>query len=220
MIYVENAAAAHLLAADALARVGPAGRAYYISQGEPVNCWQWIERDAGLGRRCRRCAESIGFRAAWRVGRRGRSDLSALLRHAGRAADDAVSGQPVGPVSLLQHRRRTPRFRLSARRFPPPKECAAWPTRGDSGADAGNFDGIPWLSRSATRGQLAYKPLSAELNRSLACRKRLATGSLNGFISKRLTPAAWPGPAEAYAGSGSIADARGLAHAPCRKVAT
>ncbi len=41
--YVENAAAAHLLAADAL-RPGSAvsGKAYYISNGEPVNCWQWI----------------------------------------------------------------------------------------------------------------------------------------------------------------------------------
>lgn len=60
--YVENAAAAHLQAADAMAqtddsagsgdsrtaceRAGssptPAGKAYFISQGEPVNCWQWI----------------------------------------------------------------------------------------------------------------------------------------------------------------------------------
>lgn len=44
MIYVENAAEAHLRAADALA-VGDSlvrGRAYFISQGEPVNCWDWI----------------------------------------------------------------------------------------------------------------------------------------------------------------------------------
>lgn len=43
MIYVENAAQAHLQAADALtpdSRV--AGQAYFLSQGEPVNCWQWI----------------------------------------------------------------------------------------------------------------------------------------------------------------------------------
>ncbi len=44
-IYVENAAAAHLLAADALAdRPVVGGRAYFISQGEPVNCWEWINR--------------------------------------------------------------------------------------------------------------------------------------------------------------------------------
>src|SRR5262245_23658243 len=42
-VYVENAAAAHLLAADALSPGSPAaGRAYFITNGEPVNCWQWI----------------------------------------------------------------------------------------------------------------------------------------------------------------------------------
>ena len=47
-VYVENAAAAHLQAADALAPGSPvAGNAYFISQGEPVNCWGWIERTAG-----------------------------------------------------------------------------------------------------------------------------------------------------------------------------
>ena len=41
--YVDNVAHAHLLAADNLAGVGTAaGRAYFISQGEPVNLWQWI----------------------------------------------------------------------------------------------------------------------------------------------------------------------------------
>lgn len=42
-VYVENAAAAHLLAADAL-QPGSAvcGKAYFITNGEPVNCWQWI----------------------------------------------------------------------------------------------------------------------------------------------------------------------------------
>lgn len=43
--YVDNAARAHLLAADALARgAGAAGRAYFISQGEPVNAWEFINR--------------------------------------------------------------------------------------------------------------------------------------------------------------------------------
>jgi len=43
-VYVENAASAHLLAADALKPGSPvAGRAYFISQGEPVNCWAWID---------------------------------------------------------------------------------------------------------------------------------------------------------------------------------
>jgi len=45
MVYVENAATAHLQAADALRPGSPvAGRAYFISQGEPVNCWDWINQ--------------------------------------------------------------------------------------------------------------------------------------------------------------------------------
>jgi nucleoside-diphosphate-sugar epimerase len=71
--YVENAAEAHVLAADALNRFGeaasadgvtpaasaappaavadsPAGKVYFISQGEPVNCWQWIDEILSLVR--------------------------------------------------------------------------------------------------------------------------------------------------------------------------
>lgn len=48
-IYVENAATAHLQAADALQPGSPvAGRAYFISQGEPVNCWDWINEILAL----------------------------------------------------------------------------------------------------------------------------------------------------------------------------
>ncbi len=50
--YVDNAAAAHLAALDRLAEAAPlGGRAYFISQGEPVDCWSWIDeilRRAGL----------------------------------------------------------------------------------------------------------------------------------------------------------------------------
>ena len=43
MVYVENAAQAHLQAADALEVTGrPGGKPYFISQAEPVNCWDWI----------------------------------------------------------------------------------------------------------------------------------------------------------------------------------
>jgi nucleoside-diphosphate-sugar epimerase len=49
MVYVENAAQAHLAAADALAPGSPVGgMAYFITQGEPVNCWQWIDQLLGL----------------------------------------------------------------------------------------------------------------------------------------------------------------------------
>jgi nucleoside-diphosphate-sugar epimerase len=68
MVYVENAAAAHLQAADALGPGSPiGGRAYFISQGEPVNCWQWIEQLlalAGLGP----VSGSIPTRLAWTIG--------------------------------------------------------------------------------------------------------------------------------------------------------
>ncbi len=68
MVYVENAAAAHLLAADALRPDSPlAGRAYYISQGAPVNCWNWINELlelAGLPKVNR----SISLPMAWAIG--------------------------------------------------------------------------------------------------------------------------------------------------------
>ena len=50
--YVDNAAEAHLLAADKLAAGSPlAGKAYFISNGEPVELWAFIDRvlaEAGL----------------------------------------------------------------------------------------------------------------------------------------------------------------------------
>jgi nucleoside-diphosphate-sugar epimerase len=44
MSYVENAAHAHLLAADRLAPGSPAaGQAYFINEPEPVNLWSWVD---------------------------------------------------------------------------------------------------------------------------------------------------------------------------------
>jgi nucleoside-diphosphate-sugar epimerase len=67
-IYVENAAQAHLDAAAALTPNSPVGgRAYFISQGEPVNLWAWINQVlqlAGLPAVERR----ISLEAAWRIG--------------------------------------------------------------------------------------------------------------------------------------------------------
>jgi nucleoside-diphosphate-sugar epimerase len=49
MSYVENAAHAHLLAADQLAPGAPlAGQAYFINEPEPVNLWNWINQLLGL----------------------------------------------------------------------------------------------------------------------------------------------------------------------------
>lgn len=69
MTYVENAATAHLQAADALAEGDSpvAGRAYFLSQGEPVNCWQWIDEILALAQ-LPPVSKSISFEKAWRVG--------------------------------------------------------------------------------------------------------------------------------------------------------
>ncbi len=68
MVYVENAATAHLQAADALSMNSPAaGRAYFISQGEPVNCWQWIDELLALAD-LPPVRKSCSFRTAWLLG--------------------------------------------------------------------------------------------------------------------------------------------------------
>jgi len=71
MIYIDNAAAAHLAAADRLldssAATNPGGRAYFLSQGEPVSCWPWIDEilaRAGLPPVRRR----LPLAAAWALG--------------------------------------------------------------------------------------------------------------------------------------------------------
>lgn len=67
-IYVDNAATAHLQAADAMAgerRIS--GRAYFISQGEPVACWDWIDRLLGLAG-LPPVRRSVSLRAAWWIG--------------------------------------------------------------------------------------------------------------------------------------------------------
>ncbi len=67
-IYVENAARAHLQAADALSPASPvAGKAYFLSQGEPVNCWDWINDILSLAG-VAPVKKSISLRAAWRLG--------------------------------------------------------------------------------------------------------------------------------------------------------
>lgn len=69
MVFVANAAQAHLQAADALAIDSPVGgRAYFISQGTPVNCWDWINDILALAGLAP-VSKAISFRVAWRVGR-------------------------------------------------------------------------------------------------------------------------------------------------------
>ncbi|HMP79145.1 MAG TPA: NAD-dependent epimerase/dehydratase family protein [Pirellulaceae bacterium] len=67
-IYVDNAAEAHILAAEALTPGSPVcGQSYFLSQGDPVNCWGWINEIlqwAGMPR----VKKSISFAWAWRLG--------------------------------------------------------------------------------------------------------------------------------------------------------
>ena len=68
MSYVENAAEAHLQAADALVPGSPVGgQAYFINEPDPVNLWEWIDdllTLAGLPRLKKR----ISANAAYRLG--------------------------------------------------------------------------------------------------------------------------------------------------------
>lgn len=83
LTYVENGAAAHLAAAEALARAdlrpGCAGRAFFVNNREPVDLWDWIDRVlTGTGRPPVRRRVPAGLASAagallegiWRVTRR------------------------------------------------------------------------------------------------------------------------------------------------------
>jgi 2-alkyl-3-oxoalkanoate reductase len=68
ILYVENAAVAHLLAADALRPGSPVpGSAYFISQGEPVNCWGWINQLLALIDQPP-IRKRLSMRTAWAIG--------------------------------------------------------------------------------------------------------------------------------------------------------
>jgi nucleoside-diphosphate-sugar epimerase len=67
-VYIDNAAEAHLLAADRLTAGSPvAGKAYFISQGEPVRCWEWIDQILELAS-LPSIEKSISLKSAWRMG--------------------------------------------------------------------------------------------------------------------------------------------------------
>ena len=68
MAYIENVAAAHLQAADALTLESPvAGQAYFINEPEPVNLWDWIDELIGLVG-LPPVKKSISARSAWNIG--------------------------------------------------------------------------------------------------------------------------------------------------------
>lgn len=68
-VYIDNAADAHLLAADRLAPGSPvAGKAYFITQGEPVPLWDLVNRilhAAGLGPVTRSVPAGLAYAAGW-----------------------------------------------------------------------------------------------------------------------------------------------------------
>lgn len=67
--YIENVGRAHLLAAENLAGSGSAsGRAFFISQGEPVVLWEWINAlfsRIDLQPMQRRISFTTAYRAGW-----------------------------------------------------------------------------------------------------------------------------------------------------------
>ncbi len=68
-VHVENAAAAHVRALDCLAvpRSAAAGRAFFITQNDPVGCWDWIGSLLKAAK-CDPPKRRISFAAAWRLG--------------------------------------------------------------------------------------------------------------------------------------------------------
>jgi nucleoside-diphosphate-sugar epimerase len=69
IIFIENAALGHIQAADALtSKESPVnGNAYYLSQGEPVNCWDWID-EVLVMKGLPKVKHSISFSSAWALG--------------------------------------------------------------------------------------------------------------------------------------------------------
>jgi len=69
IIFVENAALGHIQAAEALtSKESPVnGNAYFLSQGEPVNCWEWID-EVLVMKGLPKVKRSISHTAAWMLG--------------------------------------------------------------------------------------------------------------------------------------------------------
>ncbi|HUY34114.1 MAG TPA: NAD-dependent epimerase/dehydratase family protein [Pirellulales bacterium] len=87
MVYVENAATAHLQAADRLIAGSPVGgRAYFISQGEPVNCWHWIDELLALAG-LPPVERAIPMSVAWAIG----AAMEAATKLTGRRSEPRMT---------------------------------------------------------------------------------------------------------------------------------
>ena len=105
-------------------RLARRGSAYFISQGEPVNCWQWIDEILALAG-LPPVQRSISLAAAWRVGRGVGSRVSACWALRREPPHDPLSGGAIGHVALLRHLARPARFGLRPR-YRRPRECGGW----------------------------------------------------------------------------------------------
>lgn len=68
--FVENAADGHVQAMDALSdglRSKPAGKAYFLSQDDPFNCWEWIDELLAIYH-LPPVKKSVSFRSAYAIG--------------------------------------------------------------------------------------------------------------------------------------------------------
>lgn len=68
--YVDNAAHAHVLAGDALLRgdAKNAGKAYFVTDGEPVVAWEWLNRifvEAGVPPATKRVPYGVAYATGW-----------------------------------------------------------------------------------------------------------------------------------------------------------
>ena len=68
-VHVRNAALAHINALDRMSEPAPlaGGRAFFITQDDPVDCWQWISRLLAIAG-CEPPRRRISFSAAWKIG--------------------------------------------------------------------------------------------------------------------------------------------------------
>ncbi len=87
-VHVINAAAAHLDALDSLDRDPDrgGGRAYFIAQDEPVNCWDWIHEICEMGG-VRPPTRKISYKTAYRIG----AVLESIYRTLGRTQEPPMT---------------------------------------------------------------------------------------------------------------------------------